>query len=72
MQRISTKVFIVASVAFGIVGILFAVTLPRYEEPQSGLNHFLFVLLASIGFVILSSFAVSVATKYLSNDELSD
>ena len=69
MLRISTRVFIVASVAFGVVGILFAVTLPRFEEQQSDLNHFLFVSLASLGFVVLSSFAVSVAAKYLNGDD---
>ena len=71
MQRISTRVFVLASVAFGIVGILFAVTLPR-EGESSDLNHVLFVLLASIGFVVLSSFAVSVAGKYLRSDESPD
>ena len=71
MQKIATRVFAVASVAFGIVGVLFAVTLPRGDE-GSDLNHVLFVTLASIGFVVLSSFAVSVAAKYLDLDGSSD
>lgn len=71
MQKIATRVFVVSSVCFGIVGILFAVTLPR-EGEASDLNVTLGVLLASIGFVVLSSFAVSVAGKYLDSGESSN
>jgi predicted membrane channel-forming protein YqfA (hemolysin III family) len=56
-----------ASLAFGVVGILFAVTIP-WDEAPSELNHWLFVALASIGFVVLSSFAVSVAARFLDPD----
>ena len=72
MQRIATRVFVVASVAFGVVGILFAMTLSLDDSSNgepSDLNEFLFRLLASIGFVVLSSFALSVAGKYLGSDE---
>ena len=65
--RIATGVFVFASLVFGIVGILFAVTLPQ-DGDSSDLNHVLFVLLASSGFVVLSSFAVAVAARYLRDD----
>ncbi len=72
MQKIATRVFVLASIAFGIVGILFAMTL-SFDDSSNGepsdLNEFLFRLLASIGFVVLSSFALSVAGKYLVSDE---
>ena len=71
MQRIATRVFVISSICFGIVGILFAITLPRSGD-ASDLNHTLFVLLASLGFVVLSSFALSVAGKYLDGDGLFD
>lgn len=71
MQRIATRVFVVSSLCFGIVGILFAVTLPRGGE-ASDLNYVLLVLLTSLGFVVLSSFALSVAGKYLDGDKSSD
>lgn len=75
MQKMATRVFMLASIAFGIVGILFAMTLSVDDSSNgepSDLNEFLFKLLASIGFVVLSSFALSVAGKYLASDEQSD
>jgi predicted membrane channel-forming protein YqfA (hemolysin III family) len=68
MQKIATRVFVISSVLFGVVGIAFALTIPRDGESMTDLNHVLFVLLAAIGFVVLSSFAVSVAGKYLNGD----
>jgi predicted membrane channel-forming protein YqfA (hemolysin III family) len=65
MQKIATRVFVIASVLFGIVGIAFAITLPGQGETTSDLNHALFIVLAATGFVVLSSFALSVAGKYL-------
>ncbi len=58
MQTIATKVFIVASVAFGIFGILVVLTQPKDD---SILSKLLFICV----FVILPSFALSVAGKYL-------
>ena len=69
MQKIATKIFIVASIVFGILGTLFWVTAPRNEEQASDLNHILFVLLGITVSVILSSFALSVAGKYLKDGE---
>jgi len=64
MQKIATKVFIWASIAFAIVGMLMVLT----TSPQSdGPNVILLKLLFTTVIVILTSFALSVASKYLSN-----
>lgn len=66
MQKIATKVFIVASVAFGIVGILFILSLPLGDDNNaSDLSHWLQKVLFICVFIILPSFALSVAGKYL-------
>ncbi len=65
VQKIATRVFVVSSVCFGILGIAFAITIPDSAAPVSDLNHTLFILLAATGFVVLTSFALSVAGKYL-------
>ena len=54
MQRAATWVFIVASVAFGIIGSLFFVTLVN-GDVESTVSQA----------VVLASFGVSVAGKYL-------
>ena len=65
MQKIATTVFIYASVAFGIVGILLIwVGGPDGNNP-SALNQLLHNLLLTAVFIILPSFALSVASKYL-------
>lgn len=67
MQKIATKIFIFASLAFGIFGLLVVLTLPGPNTPDnsSGVNMvFMRLLMASV-FVILPSFALSVAAKYL-------
>lgn len=69
MQKIATRVFVVSSICFGIIGILFSITLPRDAENVTDLNHVLTVLLASCGFIVLSSFALAVAGKYLKPDD---
>lgn len=66
MQKIATKVFIIASIAFGIVGILFILSLPlKDDNNMSDYSHVLQKLLFICVFVILPSFALSVAGKYL-------
>ncbi len=67
MQQIATKVFIVSSVIFGITGVLMVLNIPDNDEKSSQMHIFLMKLLLMCGFVILSSFALSVAGKYLSN-----
>ncbi|MDA1280066.1 MAG: hypothetical protein O3B95_08505 [Chloroflexi bacterium] len=69
MQKIATRIFIAASVIFGVFGIGFWATVTEGEESASDLNV-LFGRLAGIAAsVVLSSFAVSVAGKYLNNSD---
>lgn len=65
MQKIATRIFIVASVVFGIVGFVMVLTLPKDGEPSSDLNMLLSRVLMATVFIILPSFALSVAGKYL-------
>lgn len=65
MQKIATRIFIVSSVAFGVVGILLVLSGPDRGESSSEVSIFLSRLLMAIVFVILPSFALSVAGKYL-------
>jgi hypothetical protein len=68
MQKIATKIFIFASVVFGVVGILFILTLSDQGDANaSDLNKFLQKLLFISVFVILPAFALSVAGKYLNS-----
>ena len=64
MQKLATKVFIYASMAFGIIGIL-AILTSSNNTPSSTLNEWLTKLTVIAVFIILPSFAVSVASKYL-------
>ena len=65
MQKIATRIFIGASVTFGVIGILLVVTSPAGKEASSDLNKILEKLLMITVFIILPSFALSVASKYL-------
>ena len=65
MQKIATRVFMGASLVFGIVGILFVLTLSENDNDMSDLSKILQRLLFVCVFVILPSFALSVAAKYL-------
>jgi hypothetical protein len=65
MQKIATRVFIFASITFGIIGILLALTASGPDKPDSGLSQVLIRLLFISVFIILPSFALSVASKYL-------
>jgi hypothetical protein len=66
MQKWATKLFIVASIAFGVVGVLLVLVEPDPGEKGSDVSTLLSRLLMAIVFVILPSFALSVAGKYLS------
>lgn len=65
MQKIATKVFVYASVSFGILGILVVLTGSGPDRPDSMLSEALIKLLFINVFIILPSFALSVAGKYL-------
>lgn len=65
MQKIATRVFIYASIAFGVVGILIVLTASGPNAPDSALSETLIKLLFTTVFIILPSFALSLAGKYL-------
>lgn len=65
MQKLATKVFICASVVFGILGILVVLTASGPDTKDSVLSETLMKLLLIDVFVILPSFALSIAGKYL-------
>jgi hypothetical protein len=65
VQKIATRIFIYASVAFGIVGILVVLTASGPGKPDSNLSQILIRLLFINVFIILPSFALSIAGKYL-------
>lgn len=65
MQRIATRAFIYASLTFGVLGILVVLTASGPDKPDSLISQILIRLLLANVFIILSSFALSVAGKYL-------
>jgi hypothetical protein len=65
MQKIATRIFVYASIVFGIIGIALVLTLPGEHEDSSDINMLLSRLLFITVFIILPSFALSVASKYL-------
>ena len=65
MQKIATRTFISASVAFGILGIIQVVTLPENDNDMPDFNRIIMRLLMATVFIILPSFALSIAGKYL-------
>lgn len=65
MQKVATKVFIWASVTFGVIGILVVLTGSGPDKPDSAVSQVLTRLLFANVFVILPAFALSVAGKYL-------
>jgi len=67
MQKIATRVFMYASITFGIIGILLVVTAGGPDTPDSTLTQVLIRLLFANVFVLLPAFALSIAGKYLKN-----
>ena len=65
MQKLSTKVFIYASLVFGVLGIYMVLTGTDPDENSAGLELVITRLFMVSVFVILTSFALSVASKYL-------
>ena len=67
MQKISTTIFIIASICFGLVGLTMVLTgnFGPGVPDDVGQNPLLFKLLFTCVFIILPSFALSVAGKYL-------
>ncbi len=65
MQKIATRVFVCASIVFGVIGILVVLTASGPDQKDSELSELLIRLLFATAFVILPSFALSIAGKYL-------
>jgi cadmium resistance protein CadD (predicted permease) len=65
MQKISTRIFVYSSLAFGVIGILLVLS---NADDNSEPNKILMKLLLTTVFIILPSFAVSVAGKYLNGN----
>lgn len=65
MQKTATKIFTYASIAFGIIGILIVLTASGPDKPDSRTSEILIRLLFADVFILLPSFALSVAGKYL-------
>jgi hypothetical protein len=67
MQKIATRIFIYSSIIFGIIGILVVLTGSGSNAPDSTISKILIKLLFVTVFVILPSFALSLAGKYLND-----
>lgn len=65
MQKIATRVFIYSSISFGIIGILLVLAGGPDGNNPTLWNQRLHQLLLITVCVILPSFALSVAGKYL-------
>jgi hypothetical protein len=65
MQKTATKIFIGASIAFGIVGLLIVLTSSGPDHADTPWDETLIRLLFTCVFIILPSFALSIAGKYL-------
>lgn len=65
MQKTATRVFICASVTFGILGILGVITASGPDKPDSHASQIIIRFLFVNVFIILPAFALSVAGKYL-------
>ncbi|QQG49657.1 MAG: hypothetical protein HZB70_02560 [Candidatus Berkelbacteria bacterium] len=65
MQKIATRVFIYSSIAFGILGIFMVLTGTDPDDSSTGLKLVVTRLFLTSIFIILPSFALSVASKYL-------
>jgi hypothetical protein len=65
MQKIATKVFIYTSILFGVLGVTMILGGFEPDDHNKGFELIVTKLFMASVFVILSSFALSVAGKYL-------
>lgn len=66
MEKVATRIFIGASLVFGMTGILL-VLIGGPDDESKPLNQMLMKVLMICVFVILPSFAFLVASKYLNS-----
>jgi hypothetical protein len=69
MQKIATRIFIYSSIVFGIIGILIVLTGSGPDTPDSNISKILIRFLFVTVFIILPSFALSIAGKYLNDKQ---
>ncbi len=67
MQNITTKVFVYASLTFGVLGVIMVLSGMEPDEKNTGIELVIGKLFQVSVFVILTSFALSVASKYLNS-----
>jgi len=67
MQNITTKVFVYASLTFGVLGVIMVLSGMESDEKNTGIELVIGKLFQVSVFVILTSFALSVASKYLNS-----
>ncbi len=65
MEKLAPKIFVYASITFGVLGVLSVLTGADNDNESSDFNKILMRLLMITVFIILPSFALSVASKYL-------
>jgi hypothetical protein len=66
MQKTATLLFIYASIAFGVIGIALVLSGPfGPDQPDTPLQLIFIRILMILVFILLPSFALSVAGKYL-------
>jgi hypothetical protein len=65
MQKLATRIFIAASLLFGILGLIMVLTGMDPDENNTGIELLVTKLFMASVFIILPSFALSVAGKYL-------
>lgn len=65
MQKIATRIFVYASLTFGVLGSIMVLTGMEPDDSNTGVELVVTKLFMVSIFVILSSFALSVASKYL-------
>lgn len=65
MQKIATRVFVYASITFGVLGVIMVLAGIDPDERDTGIELVITKIFMASVFIILSSFALSVAGKYL-------
>ena len=65
MQKYATNLFILSSMLFGVLGLIMVLTGTDPDENSSGIEMVLGKLFMATVFIILPSFALSVAGRYL-------
>ena len=68
MQKIATLVFVWSSVLFGTLGIVMVLTGIDPDDNTAGISLVITKALMCSIFVILTSFAVSVASRFLDDN----